>query len=170
MNDLKLYQLSEDFKQLMDVLSQEGGELTESYEYYLAQLEDAIRNKSDNCASYYQSQVDLMEVIKKRRDELDSAYKSIKNKIERFEQYLLECMCKMEVKELIGETTHIKIRKPSKKVEITSLSSLPKEYVKQEVVFTPDKAKLLKVLKSGEKIDGAKIVDGKQGLSIKVRS
>ena len=57
------------------------------------------------------------------------------------------------------ELPHSKISyRKSESVEVNDVSLLPKEYRKEKIEVSADKAELKKVLKSGKEINGAKLV------------
>jgi mannitol-specific phosphotransferase system IIBC component len=171
MNDLKLYQLSEDFKAMMDVIAASEGELEESYEYYMEQLYSAIKDKSDKCVFYHQYLTDAIEAIDKRRKELANAVQSLKNKKENFEKYIVECMARMGASKLEGSTTRIAIRKPSMMIEVYDMNLLSDEFKKKEIVITPKKKEIKDAIDKGVHVEGAKKVYSKKpSVSFKVKA
>ena len=82
--------------------------------------------------------------------------------------YLRKNMIECGITKIDSPVFTATLRKPSKMVEITSEKELPVEY--QEMIpasWQIKKAKILKDLKAGIEIPGAKLADSKQGITIK---
>ena len=82
--------------------------------------------------------------------------------------YLRENMIQCNIKKIESPLFTATLRKPSKMVEITSEKDLPVEY--QTMVpasWQINKRQILQDLKAGVDIPGAKMVDSRQGITIK---
>ena len=105
---------------------------------------------------------------KKEKRELDAYIKSQNNRLENFKSYIIGCMGKLGVDKIDSALYTIGLRKPTKIVEIEDQDVLPVSIKTVVQSIKVDKIELKRLLKLGE-IKGAKLVDGKQNLTIKVR-
>lgn len=164
---ISLYEITQEFDALDELLALEEGEYTNEIESLESQIGSLLSSKTDACVEYRQSRKDLVELAKNRKKQLDEFIKIETSKIERFENNIMFCMEKMDVKKIEGQLHKITIRKPSKKVIITDEDKIPSEYVDVEVVRKIKKTEISKALKADEKIEGAELVEGKKSLLIK---
>lgn len=140
----------------------------ESGEEVTAEEIDFIQNelieKTDNCVSYLMSLEDFEEALSLRKKQIDAAIKTIENKREKFNEYILSCMEKLQTNVIQGKSSCIKTRKPVDVVEILNEDDIPLQYVKTKIVSDIDKKAISSDLKSGLEIPGAKLSKGKTGV------
>jgi hypothetical protein len=98
---------------------------------------------------------------------LQSMKKSIVSKQDALKEYLRYNMAENGITSIKCPVFSVSLRKALKVVDITDIDLIPDEYVNVVTTITPDKKLIAKALKDGVEIKGAKLVDGKQGLTIK---
>jgi hypothetical protein len=148
-----------------DRIAKNEGEITEADEALLEQIKSDLQEKTTGVKAWlYKMQGDaetLLSIAKRYNDEANRVNK----KLEKFEEYIIACMDKMEVIE-IGGADKIKIKKPSQIIEIVNEDEIPLEYfetrTKTETIIL--KQQIKDALKEGKQIAGAKLSFGKRSL------
>ncbi len=163
--ELSLYDLSEELIALDELLAMDAGELSPEYQELEKTVIGLISLKTDACVGFVNKLEDEIEAANRRIKQL-KAYKEARERaLERFEGYVKGCMTILAKDSFEGEFCQIKKRKPIKIVEIKELDKLAIEFIKVEQIITPDKKKIKDAIESGEFIDGAHLVDGKESIS-----
>ena len=164
--DMSLFKIESEISLLLDGLSREG----EDINLVLAQLIDALSQKTDQVVHYRESLVNYQNLLADKINELKDRQSFIETKISKFDEYILNCMAIQEREEFNGSFCKIKKRKPSQSVEIYDDKLIPIEFIKiPEVKPTIMKAELSKILKQGEIVEGARLVDGKVSLMYSIK-
>ncbi len=162
-----LYGLTEDMKTLEDMLDNSN---LEGQEHAAAVIQSEIttmlQSKVDRVVMFDQYLEDTIEACEKRIKTIQALKKTLENKRESFNKYVLYCMDQLEVPELRGELCKVSIKKPSKKVIIEDENLLPVEFVKVERTISPVKAEIAKAIKEGREVPGAKLVDGERSIRL----
>jgi len=164
--EIKLYEIAYKIKKLNDAMEESEGELTSEIEALQAEVSTELEMKTDNCISYLEDMQDWVKIAKERRDKLSKDIKAKENQIASYQGYILQCLKGSEKKEFRGTLYSLKAKKPLKTVEIFDESKIPLEFISTEEVTKISKADIKKALKDGE-VEGARLVDGKQSLTIK---
>lgn len=142
--------------------------LLESDEFNLEQvdlLNHLITEKTDSMVEFRRSLESHIELLGQYLGEIKLRKDRIEKKIEQIDDYVLTVMNINHRDEFRGNLTTIKKRKPSLSVEIFDETLIPIEFIKvPEPKPTIMKAELAKVLKQGEVIEGARLVEGKPSL------
>jgi hypothetical protein len=143
--------------------------LLENEEFSLEQLEilnHLITQKTDNLVEFRRTLENHYSLLDQYLDEIKSRQSTIERKIEKIDEYVINCMNINGKESYEGHLTKIKKRKPSMAVEIYDESLIPLEFIKvPEPKPTIMKAELAKVLKQGEIVEGARLIEGKASLS-----
>jgi hypothetical protein len=90
----------------------------------------------------------------------------LSNRAEHLRSYIVGVMEVLKLKKLEGETCTLSLRKNPDSVEVEDVMALPTELRKEEVVYTAKKNEIKAVLKTGEEVNGARLVEGKNRLVI----
>jgi hypothetical protein len=164
--EMSLFKIENEIKNLLDDLASEG----EDVNAVLVKLSDALAEKTDQVVHYRESLKNYQYLLIEKINELKNRSDFIDNKIEKFDEYVLNCMSIREKEEFNGSFCKIKKRKPSQSVEIYDEKLIPIEFIKiPEVKPTIMKAELSKILKQGEIVEGARLVDGKVSLMFTIK-
>ena len=165
---LSLFHIENGLRDLLDGINDE---LTpEQTSLAIVNLYDALVAKTDQVAHFRESLVNYDLLLESKIKELKDRQLSINNKIEKFDEYVLNCMNIQQKDEFIGSFCKISKRKPVKAVEIFDETLVPIEFVRiPEVKPMIMKAEISKALKAGEIVDGARLVDGKISLQYKIK-
>ena len=98
---------------------------------------------------------------------LTARKRTLENAAASLKSHVVHLMQTMGVRKLEGETSTLSLRKAPGHVEVTDLGELPAPFKKTEVVITPLKKEIGAALKAGEKLAGAKWIEGGDYLTVK---
>lgn len=146
--------MAPEFKFLYDLLEKEEIDI-KTFEDSLESLE--IDKKIEGCV-YIQKQLESdVEAFKRERDRLDERMRTIKNNAQRVKDNLLDFINYTGLKRLDVGTFRLRVGKSIKTV-VTDEEKIPSEFL------VPQKPKvnveaIRKRLKSGEKVQGASLVE-----------
>ena len=158
---VKLYELTDDFKQVQQMI-EEGHE---GLEDTLESIELAIEDKLENIARLIKNIEGDIAAFKAEEKRLAERRKTLENEVKNLKQYAEEQLKATGEKKIKAGTFTFAIQKNPPSVRITDEELIPKEYY---VPVDPklDKTKLKNLLKEGEKIPGVELVQG-EGLRIR---
>ena len=162
---LSLYNIEQNYLNLVENLIENGGELTPELETELAITKQDLQNKGV-CYGFIvkelEGNIDLIDLEIKR---LNALKKPLVNSIDRLKNNLSQAMQMFEVTELKTPLLKINFRK-SESVEIADLNLLDSNYIKVVTTKTADKVAIKDAIKNGENVQGAVLVTN-QNLQIK---
>ena len=164
MNNLSLYNITSAFPMIMEQEEMTPG-LKEELERELTVL---LQEKSQNIIGYVRNMELTVDAMKTEEKRISEQRKGLENKIEKFKNYVKECMERNGFSKIDTGLGSLAIAKNPMSVEIENEDEIPGEF-KQEIVTTKiDKTAIKKYFKeTGEIIPGAIIVDDKTSLRIK---
>lgn len=155
---MTLYEID---KAIMDLADPETGEITD-FEA-LDNLQMARDQKIENIACYYKNLVSDAEAIKAEKDALAERQKAAENKAARLKEYLSYALHgeKFSTPKCVvtfRKTTSVNVDNPSAAIEWAELNG-HKECVRYKAPEI-SKSELGKVLKAGQEVPGAVLVEG----------
>ena len=163
---MKLYELSQNFRNLQQVLENAGEDenLKELVINSMKELECDLSTKVENIVRLIKNLQAEVEALKAEEKRLAKERKIRENKIENLQGYLFDTINGLEKREVEGGIFTVSIKKNPPKAIVEDLNAIPKQFI----VNTPsvDKKMIKEALKNGEKIEGAKLV---QEESLKIR-
>lgn len=164
MKEYSLYTITNAFPMLM-----ENDEITlENKQKIEEELTELLQQKSQNTIGYIRNIELTIEAMKNEEKRISEQRKTLENKVERFKQYVKECMENNGLLKIDTELGSLAIAKNPMSVEIQNEDEIPSEF-KQEIITTKiDKTAIKNHFKeTGEIIPGTIIVDDKTSLRIK---
>ena len=162
---LSLFQIENELRELFDSV---GEEVEQSA--VIATISSALAEKTDQVAYFHESLENYVSLLEAKISELQERKKQVESKIERFDEYVLNCMAINGRDSFEGSLCKIKKRKPSLAVEIVDETKIPIEFIKiPEPKPTIMKAEISKLLKQGEVIEGARLVEGKISIMYSIK-
>lgn len=170
-----LFHIENELKTLLDSLetepdSQEEQTLGKETSLRLIHLTDALTQKTDQVAHFRESLEQFVEYLNSKISELKERKDFYERKIEKFDQYVSDCLSIQDKKEFSGQLYKIQKRKPSQVVEIYDESKIPIEFIKiPEPKPQIMKAEIKDALKNGEIIEGARLAEGKTTIVYKTK-
>ena len=164
---MNLYQLNENYKNLVEVLENAGNDanLLELVSTALNEIEDNIKDKADNIVRFIRNLESDTVAIKEEEKRLAAMRKQKEKQVENLKSYLFGFTQKVEGKEIKGGIFTVSIKKNPPSVVVDDLEAIPEEYKKTKVTVEADKTILKKALKNG-KVAGVHL-EQKESLSIK---
>lgn len=160
-----LYQIEQEYLNIVQSIIDAGGEITEEQETALSISKEQLQNKGV-CYGFIvkelEGNIDLIDLEIKR---LNALKKPLVNSIDRLKNNLSQAMQMFDVTELKTPLLKINFRK-SESVEIEDLNLLDSNYIKVVTTKTADKIAIKEAIKSGENVQGAVLVTN-QNLQIK---
>lgn len=164
MNGLNLYQITQEINDLLDMVIQDGGEITDASSDLERQVQVLLENKIEGCVHYLERLEDSVKLADEKAKALIEYKKKQQNKIERFKEYIGFCLEKSGKESFESDMYKVKFRKPVKTLNITDENSIPVEFTTVKTTVSIDKRAVLKALKDGVTVDGAEMVEGKKSL------
>lgn len=131
-------------------------------------LKELLISKSGSVIKFIQNVQSNIDALKNEEQRLKSVRQYLENKQEKFEEYVIKCMDKIEAKEIITDSGILRTRNNPLSVEIINEDLIPNKYKKQVIETKIDKNAIKDDFKTtGEMIDGIKYVTDKKSLNIK---
>lgn len=164
MSEFNFYQITAGFPALMEneEISQEDKKKIED------ELNILLQKKSKNVIGYAKN-IDLtISAMKEEEKRIANDRKVLENKLDRFKDYVKECMERADITKIETPIGTISIIKNPTSIEVVDQEQVPNEFLRVKTSIEVDKAKIKKNLKeTGEVPDGIKIVNDNYRLDIK---
>lgn len=158
-----LYELSSDYLQVLELPEDEITQ--EEKQEVLEIIRDEIKNKSINSFYFIRNKESELNAIDDEIKRLRELKEKKTKAIDRFKNYVKECMVTLEQSKLDFGIGSFSLRK-STSTEITDLEKIPKEYLTEKVEIKPNKTEIKKALQNGEVIEGAVL---QENMSLQVK-
>ena len=153
-----LYEIKQNYLELINQVEQLEGEITPEIEQALTITQNELQNKAIAYHSIILSKEAFNGTIDNEIKRLQALKKRNNNLVDRLKNNLITAI------ELFGEftvgTNKFSLRK-SERVEVSDVNSLPKEFKTVKVTEQADKVAIKKALKLGKKIDNCYLVESK---------
>ena len=164
MNSLSLYNITNGFVQLManEEMTEEEKELIKK------ELTELLQEKSENIIGFTKNLELTIEAMKTEEKRIAENRKSLEVKMEKFKEYVKECMEKMEDTKIETTLGTLSVAKNPISVEILDEDKIPNKYKTQVITTKVDKKAIADEFKTtGELIEGVNIITTKTSLRIK---
>lgn len=164
MNNLSLYEITNAFPVLM-----ESEEITEEDKIKIEEeLTILLQQKSQNIIGYTKNIELTINAMKEEEKRIAENRKSLENKLERFKDYVKECMERNNITKIETGLGTLSIAKSPMSVEITNEDEVPSEFKQEVVTVKIDKTKIKNNFKeTGEIPAGVNIITTNTNLRIK---
>jgi len=160
-----IYQISREFLQLAEALTESGGEILPEVETALAINKEELQTKAINYGYVIKSIDSDISTIDEEIDRLNSLKKAKNNALNRLKNTVIDAMILFDIHKVETPTLKLSLRE-SKSVEILDEEEIEARFIKTKEVKTVDKAGLKKAIESGELVSGA-VLKTNQNLNIK---
>lgn len=159
---MNLYEIKSEIEALFSKVD-ENGELPDDIAQQLERLAITEHEKIENTGLYIKNLLSDADAIKNEVDRLNERRQAMTHKAERLKNYLSDYLANNGKDKFSTSRIDLRFRK-SEQVNIYQDIDLPDDFwrVKRE----PDKATIKKLLKAGESVPGAELVE-RQNLQIK---
>lgn len=144
-----LYDITLQYREMLEKMldtASEDGEVDEQVMHELAQAQDALEVKAENCAAMYLEIDSEVERIKKFEGKIKTRRERLQNRRDRLKEYIDRNLTAAQIERIEGEFVNISYRK-SEKVEIDNEAEIPEEYWR--VTKEPVKTAIKQALKAG---------------------
>ena len=164
---MNFYDVTKDYIERMELLEQginaETGEMTDNTNQlaiWNEELTKDLKEKSSNVIAVVRNQELTIEAIDNEIKRLKAMKDGIENRLDKFKTYIKNAMLTNGIEKIDTNLGSIKFTK-STSTEIYDESLIDKKFI--EVVTTEkiSKEKIKKALKSGEEVQGARLVENK---------
>ncbi|EPT8929624.1 siphovirus Gp157 family protein [Listeria innocua] len=158
---MKLYQLTDNYLRVQELLEENK---TEAVEDTLDALADGFHDKAENIVKIIKSLAADAEMAGKEAKRLLKRKQALENNVQKLKTYLQTEMERMEIRKINSTLFTIQIQKNPASVEIVDEALLKPFFLIQEPKI--DKKRIAEILKSGEEVEGARLVESE---SIRIR-
>jgi hypothetical protein len=149
-----IFQIQNEYLQLIDKLIQNEGELTPELDIELAINKEELQSKGVNYGFVVRQLESDIDIIDSEIKRLQGLKKVRNNAIERLKTNLKNAMELYEMTEIKSPIIKINFRK-SESVEFTNLVDVPEDYFTIKVEKIPNKIAIKDAIKSGIEVPGA---------------
>lgn len=163
---MKLYELSAQYNEFQQLADSEAFD-EQTIADTLEGIEGEIQEKGRNVAAFAQNLEAEALAMKEAESRIAARRKAIEKRIEWAKNYLRTNMEKCGISKIECPEFSVTLGKPSDICDVFDDSVLPEDYVVTKVTKSPDKKLILKAMKDGYEVPGAKIGKGKPRLLIK---
>ena len=164
MSNLSLHEITSGFPKLM-----ENEEITEEDKIKIKEeLTQLLQKKSKNIIGYFRN-IDLtIKAMKEEEKRISDDRKILENKMDRFKEYVKECMERNGITKIETSLGTLSIAKSPISIEIVNEEEIPKEFKQELITVKIDKTKIKNNFKeTGEIPNGVKVVTTNTNLRIK---
>lgn len=166
MKEMTLYQISDEYKFLLDDLyNHDTGEIDENVMARLNNLADSAQDKCINITKVFKEFEKEYKAVEEERKRMAKREKAFKNQIDRLKNYLKTNMEACDITKIECPQFVISLQKNPPSVEPYDKSVIPDEYKKITVEYDIQKMKY-DMMTNGVVIPGARLV---QGNSVRIR-
>ena len=162
-----LYELTSEYRDLLELLDEEGEGDDDSIDQALSQIEGDIKVKSENIAKVWHELNAKAEARRKEANRLRDRAAVADRAAQRIRKYLLEAMMAVKTKAVEWDTGSISVCKNGGAVPIEVTDELPEKYMKTHITIEPDLDKIRTSLKSGEQVEGVIVKERSHHVRIK---
>lgn len=164
MSDLSLYEITNAFPLILEneEMSEEDKKKVEE------ELTVLLQQKSQNVIGFVKNIEAVIEAKKNEEKRLAESRKTDERKLERFKQYVKECMERNDITKIDTGLGSLTIAKNPTSIEIINEDEIPSEYKTEVVTVKIDKTKIKNNFKeTGEIPNGVNILTNNTSLRIK---
>lgn len=158
---MKLYELTDNYLKVQEFLEENN---TDAVKDTLDALTDSFHYKSENIVKIIKSLAADAEMAGIEAKRLLKRKQALENNVQNLKNYLQTEMERMEIRKINSTLFTIQIQKNPPSVEIVEEALLKPFFLLQEPKI--DKKRIAEILKSGEEVKGARLVESE---SIRIR-
>ena len=165
---MKLYELSQEYQQVLDFLEDAESDLTDEEWAELLQIEDDFRSKVEAIGKFVRSLEADAEAIKAERKRLADRQGTLTRKGEWLKHYLLQALCSMGTKKVKGQLLTVSVRKAPVSCEVLDADKVPAGFKHEITEVKVDRNAINACFKAtGEVLPGVRMITDKQTVSIR---
>ena len=158
---LSLYELAEDYRQALDVLTDPENNLpAEVIADTLEGLQGSLEDKAVNVAKFFKNLEATAVAIKEAEQRMSQRRKAIENRVTSMKDYLKQNMESCGITRIESPWFALSIAKNPAAVEITDEDTIPDDFVEIVTTRKIDKTAIKKAVESGAEVPGAVLTRG----------
>lgn len=161
-----IYDLSEKYKVLLEMMNEEGAD-EQAINDTLLSLEGELYMHVESLVKAIKNAEAEAEAIKAEASRLSERAKARQADAARLKQKIIMLMDSADEKTMKSDLFTVTVGKGRESVDILDQKLIPDEYMKVEVIQSPMKADILKQLNEGNEVPGAAVKVGNKFLTIK---
>jgi hypothetical protein len=155
-----LYEMPAKLREILSRADEDTGELPESACAELDALTLAIPAKIEHTGLFIRELLSEADGIAEEADRLAAMVRTRKNRAERLKAYLRDCMIAPGMPRVVeGKLCKVRVQKNNDSVYIEDPKAIPWTYLYPPAAPDINKAAILTVLKTGDKVPGARLAD-----------
>jgi len=161
MNNLSLYQISENYMEALDVLTDPEADLpVEAVNDTLEALGGELEDKAINVAKFLKNMEATAKAIKEAEAEMARRRKALENRVKWLKDYLKANMEHTGISKIECPYFKLSVQKNPPAVAILDEKTIPAEFKEQVVSWKIDKTGIKNAIKAGKSVPGAELVNG----------
>lgn len=161
MNNLSLYQLSGNYLEALDFLTDPEVDLPiESINDTLEALTGELEEKAINVTKFLRNMEAVADAIKEAEDSMAKRRKALENRVKWMKDYLKGSMEQTGISKIECPFFKLSIQKNPAAVNILDEDAIPTQFKEQITSWKIDKTAIKEAIKAGSAIPGAELVNG----------
>ncbi len=161
MNSITLYELSQDYRQALDVLTDPENDLpAEVIADTLEGLQGSLEDKAVNLAKFFRNLEAMAGAIKEAEDRMARRRRAIEGRVKSLKDYLRTNMDACGIQKIESPWFVLAIQKNPSAVDVFDESAVPAEFKEEVVTVRLDKAGIKRALEAGQTVPGAALSRG----------
>lgn len=161
MNSITLYELSQDYRQALDVLTDPENDLpAEVIADTLEGLQGSLEDKAVNLAKFFRNLEAMAGAIKEAEDRMARRRRAIEGRVKWLKDYLRTNMDACGIQKIESPWFVLAIQKNPSAVDVFDESAVPAEFKEEVVTVRLDKAGIKRALEAGQTVPGAALSRG----------
>jgi hypothetical protein len=161
MNNLTLYQISANYLQALDFLTDPEMDLpAEAINDTLEALTGELEDKAVNVAKFLRNMEAAAEAIKQAEDAMAKRRKALESRVKWIKDYLKCGMEQTGITKIECPYFKLAIQNNPAAVNVLDESLIPDQFKEQVIVWKIDKTAIKEAIKSGVAVPGAELVSG----------
>jgi hypothetical protein len=155
--NVTLYTAAAEFAATLDQIDPETGELPPEY----GAARELVERKGAAVAAYIAQREMEADAIEARLKEISKRVKSMRNRAAHLRAYMADCMRTAGITEIAVEDKLLTVKLypgRDESVDVYDESLLPESLMRVKVVREPDKTGIKAAIKSGQDVQGARVV------------
>jgi hypothetical protein len=158
MNKLTLYDLSVNYRQALDFLTDPELDLPlEAVNDTLESLAGELEDKAVNVAKFLRNMETMAEAIKNAEANMAKRRKALENRAQWLKYYLKESMERTGITEIECPYFKLSVQNNPTAVHILDEDAVPAEFKEEIVNWKIDKAAIKKAVQAGQSVDGVSL-------------
>lgn len=160
-----LYEISAELRTLLEAIAEAEGEVTPEQDQSLDDLHESLTAKVDGICGLIRELESSAEAVDSEVKRLTKRRDAYRNKARRLRQYLTLHLSSIDVDSVKTTRFGVTLRRPALKVSVSDPYRVPTEFVCFHP--RPDKKMLRGWLEAGNLCEGAELVMGEPGVTIR---